>query len=246
VKSLELFNTQHSKGSFNKYYDARRGVPMMRFFRRFKDLGIEGAQAKYYDKMSREHRIGELKEEAKEVAKHIKDGDSVLEVASGPGYLSIELAKLGKYKITGIDISKDFVAIATSNAKEAGVEIDFQQGNASCMPFPEDYFGCIFCVLSFKNFKEPLNCLNEFYRVLKPGGAALIMDLNRNASMSAMKTFVKGFGLKGINATLAGIIQRNGAYTRKEFEIFISRTEFKEYDIRDSNMGFSIYLKKQS
>ena len=102
----------------------------MRFFRHFKDLGIEGAQAKYYDKISREHRIGEMKEEAKEVAKHIKDEDSVLEVAPGPGYLSIELAKLGKFKITGMDISKDFVAIADSNAKEAGVDVDFLQGNA--------------------------------------------------------------------------------------------------------------------
>ena len=217
---------------------------MMRFFRRFKDLGIEGAQANYYDKISREHRIGEMKEEAKEVTKHIKDEDSVLEVAPGSGYLSIELAKLGKYKITGMDISKDFVAIAASNAKEAGVEIDFRQGNASCMSFHENTFNFIICVLSFKNFKEPLKCLKEFYRVLKPGGTALIMDLNRNASMHAMKTFVSSFGLKGMNAFIAGIIQRNGAYTRKEFETFISQTEFKEYNIKDSSMGFSIYLKK--
>ncbi len=50
---------------------------MMRFFRRFKDLGIEGPQANYYDKISHEHRIGEIKEEAEEVAKLIKDEDSV-------------------------------------------------------------------------------------------------------------------------------------------------------------------------
>lgn len=217
---------------------------MMRFVRRFKDLGMEGAQANYYDKISREHRIGEMKEEAKEVAAHIKDGDSLLEVASGPGYLSIELAKLGKYKITGMDISKDFVAIAARNAKEAGVDVDFLQGNASRIPFHENTVNFIICVLSFKNFKEPLKCLNEFYRVLKPGGMALIMDLNRNASMHAMKTFVKSFGLRGLNASIAGIIQRHGAYTRKEFETFISRTEFKENNIRDSSMGFSIYLTK--
>jgi ubiquinone/menaquinone biosynthesis C-methylase UbiE len=217
---------------------------MMRFFRRFKDLGIEGAQANYYDRISREHRIGEIREEATEVAGNINEGDYVLEVAPGPGYLSIELAKLGNYKITGLDISKDIVEIAKRNAKEAGVEIDFRQGNASSMPFGANRFHFIICVLSFKNFKEPLMCLNEFYRVLKPGGTALIMDLNRNASMQEMKTFVKNFGLKGINASIASLIQRNGAYTRKEFEAFIAQTEFKEYLIRDSSMGFSIYLKK--
>jgi ubiquinone/menaquinone biosynthesis C-methylase UbiE len=221
------------------------GIVMMKFFRRFQDLGIEGAKANYYDKISREHRIEEIKEEAKEVAKHIRDDDSVLEVAPGPGYLSIELAKLGKYKITGVEISKDLVVTAANNAKEAGVDVDFLQGNASGMPFSENTFNFIICVLSFKNFKEPLKCLNEFYRVLKPGAIALIMDLNKNASMHAMKTFVKNFGLKGINASIAGFIQRNAAYTRKEFEAFISQTEFKEYNIRDSSMGFSIFLKKQ-
>ncbi len=217
---------------------------MMKFFRRFKDLGIEGPRANYYDKISREHRIGEIKEEAKEAAKHIENGDSVLEVASGPGYLAIELAKLGKYKITGLDISKDLVAIATRNATEAAVDVTFLQGKASSMPFPENGFNFIICVLAFKNFKEPLTCLKEFYRVLKPGGMVLIMDLNRNASIQTMKTFAKNFGLKGINTTLAGIIQRNGAYTRKEFETFISETKFKGSVIKDSNMGFSIYLKK--
>jgi ubiquinone/menaquinone biosynthesis C-methylase UbiE len=188
----------------------------------------------------------EMKEEAKEVAAHIKDEDSVVEVAAGPGYLSIELAKLGKYKITGMDISKDFVAIAARNAKEAGVDIDFLQGNASSMPFPEKTVNFIICVLAFKNFKEPLTCLNEFYRVLKPGGIALIMDLNRNASIDAMKRFVKTFGLKGINASIASIIQRHGAYTKKEFETFISQTEFKDCNIEDSKMGFSVYLRKST
>ena len=129
---------------------------MMRFFRRFKDLGIEGAQANYYDKISREHRIGEMKEHAKEITKHINDGDSVLEIAPGAGYLSIELSKLGKYKITGMDISKDLVEICTRNAMEAGVQIDFQQGNVSNMPFQSNVFNFIICVLAFKNFKEPM------------------------------------------------------------------------------------------
>ncbi len=217
---------------------------MMKFFRRFKDLGVEGAQAKFYDKNTREHRMGEMKEEASEVFKFIKDGDSVLEVASGPGYLSIEIAKSGKYKVTGVDISKDLVTIAAANAKEAGVKVDFIEGNASQLPFKENTFHFIICVLSFKNFKEPVIALKEMHRILKPGGTALIMDLNRNAPKQVMKEFVKSFGMKGISAFIARVMQTNGAYTRKEYEAFISQTEFKEYDIKNSRMGFSIYLKK--
>lgn len=216
----------------------------MKFFRRFQDLGLEGVQAKMYDKGSREHRIEEIKEEAKEATSHIKDGDSVLEVAPGPGYLSIELAKLGKYKITGMDISKDILEIAARNAKESEVEIEFRHGNASCMPFQDSIFNFIICVLAFKNFKEPLKALNEMYRVLKPGNSALIMDLDRNASKKVMEAIVKNMGLKGINAFIARTIQRNGAYTKKEFESFISQSQFKDCVIKEGNLGFSIYLNK--
>jgi ubiquinone/menaquinone biosynthesis C-methylase UbiE len=217
---------------------------MMKFFKRFQDLGIEGAQAKYYDKMTREHRVVEMKEQAKEITRHIKDGDSVLEVAPGAGYLSIELSKLGKYKITGMDISRDLVEICTRNAIEAGVQIDFQQGNVSEMPFQSNLFNFIICVLAFKNFKEPLKALEEMHRVLKPGGTALIMDLNRKASMRETKKVAVKMGLKGLKAYIAGAIQRSGAYSRNEFETFISQTEFKDYEIRDTEMGFSVYLKK--
>jgi hypothetical protein len=51
-------------------------------------------------------------------------------------------------------------------------------------------------------------------------------------------------GLKGTKAFIAGAIQRSGAYNRNEFKSFISQTEFKDYEIRDCDMGFSIYLKK--
>ncbi len=217
---------------------------MMKFFRGYQDLGIVGAQAKMYDEMTRQHRMGEMKEQANEVAGHIKDGDSVLEIASGAGYLSIELAKLGNYKITGMDISEDLVEIASRNAKETGVDVNFQQGNVSNMPFHENEFNFIVCVLAFKNFKEPLKALKEMHRVLKPGGTALIMDLNRNASLKSTKTVAENMGMKGMMAYVAGAIQKQGAYTRKEYETFIAQTEFKKFVIKDSDIGFSIYLNK--
>jgi 2-polyprenyl-3-methyl-5-hydroxy-6-metoxy-1,4-benzoquinol methylase len=85
---------------------------MMKLQRRFKDLGIGGIAARWYDNNTRKNRLAEMKAYAKEAANHIQDGCSVLEVAPGPGYLAIELAKLGKYKIIGLDISKDFIEIA--------------------------------------------------------------------------------------------------------------------------------------
>ena len=216
----------------------------MKFLKRFQDLGIEGEKAKYYDQLTREHRIGETREQAQEVAGYVRDGDSILEIAPGAGYLSIELSRLGKYRITGMDISKDLVEICKNNAKEAGVTIDFQQGNVSQMPFQAEMFSFIVCVLAFKNFKEPVKALEEMYRVLKPGGMALIMDLNRKASMKATKKVAENMGLKGLAAYIAGAIQRSGSYSRNEFDFLISQTKFNNYEIRGSDLGFSIYLSK--
>ena len=112
------------------------------------------------------------------------------------------------------------------------------------MPFQANMFNAVVCVLAFKNFKEPLQAMNEMYRVLKTGGTALIIDLNRDASLGAMKKVAESMGLKGLKAYIAGAIQRSGAYSRKDFKTFISQTEFGEYSIEDGALGFSVYLKK--
>lgn len=50
--------------------------------------------ARWYDNNTRKSRLAEMKAYAKEVAKHVQDECSVLEVAPGPGYLAIEHAKV--------------------------------------------------------------------------------------------------------------------------------------------------------
>jgi ubiquinone/menaquinone biosynthesis C-methylase UbiE len=128
---------------------------------------------------------------------------------------------------------------------EAGAQdITFLQGTVSHLPFQANRFDFIICVLAFKNFKEPIKALQEMHRVLKPGGRALIMDLDRKASLQATKKVAENMGLKGIPAFIAGAIQRSAAYSRDELETFISSTAFHDYEIRKSDMGFSIYLKK--
>jgi hypothetical protein len=71
---------------------------------------------------------------AKEGAERIQIRSSVLETA--PGYLAIGLAKPGKFRIIGSDISKDF-------AKEAGVDSEFLQSNVSNIMFPYNTFDFI-------------------------------------------------------------------------------------------------------
>ena len=134
----------------------------------YKGLGMEGAVARWYARTTG-NSIEQFRKEARTLAGQLSEGGSILEVAPGPGFLAIELAKLGDYQVVGLDISKTFVELATENARKAGVQVAFQLGNAAAMPFDSDSFDLIVCRAAFKNFSEPVRALTEMYRVLKPG-----------------------------------------------------------------------------
>ena len=84
----------------------------------YKGLAMEGLIASWYAKNTG-RSIEPFRKEAYEIAHDLPSGSSVLEVAPGPGFLAIELARLGLYRIVGLDISKSFVRIATENAAKA-------------------------------------------------------------------------------------------------------------------------------
>jgi ubiquinone/menaquinone biosynthesis C-methylase UbiE len=213
----------------------------------YKGLGMEGFIAKWYAKNTGRD-LREYKKDAKRVAEKVPEGGAVLEVAPGPGYLAIELAKLGNYQIVGLDISQTFVKIAQTNAREAGVEIEFRQGDAARMPFDDEVFDFIVCRAAFKNFKEPMAALDEMYRVLKPNGKAVILDLRGDVSQAAIDELVHNMGLNRLNMLITRwtfkfmLIKR--AYTREKFREFVSKTRFRRCEIREDPIGFEILLEK--
>lgn len=82
----------------------------------------------------------------------------------------------GRGSVTGLDISSTMVEIATENARQAAVGVDFRRGDASNMPFDENSFDLIICQAAFKNFSRPRGALDEMHRVLRAGGTAVVQD----------------------------------------------------------------------
>jgi len=219
----------------------------MRAARKSQDLAITGWFTRWYDKNTREKRIGEMREYAGEVKKYLSANANVLEVAPGPGYFSIELAKMGNFNITGMDLSADFIEICKTNAQLENVNINFIQGNVSSMPFADNTFDFVFCSAAFKNFKEPITALREMYRVLKNNGMVLIMDMNHDVSNEklkeeALKISNTGFERWFMKRTFKGLCK--GAYSKNEFEKMIKETTFKNSEIKEVGIGFYIYLYK--
>jgi ubiquinone/menaquinone biosynthesis C-methylase UbiE len=213
----------------------------------FKGRGMEGFTARWYANLTRKS-LDEFKSLARRTAAGIPAEATVLEVAPGPGYFAIELAKLGAYRVTGLDISRTLVEIARANATQAGVQIDFQQGDAAHMPFAPESFDFLLCRAAFKNFTEPLPALKEMYRVLKPGGRALIIDLRRDASMQSISRAVQAMHLGRINAMITRLTFRfmllKRAYTKEEFEQLLSQTKFAAPDIQEDLIGLELSLDR--
>ena len=216
----------------------------------YKGLGMNGFIATWYAKNTQKN-IEAYRRLAQLVAERVSEGATILELAPGPGYLSIELAKMGNYHIVGLDISPTFVEIAQAKAKEAAVDIDFRQGNASHMPLADDLFDFIVCSAAFKNFSEPVLALDEMFRVLKPGGKALIIDLRPDASIEEIETHIReDMALTGINSLLTKWAFKsmllNRAYTKDEIRQFASRSNFKTCTIENDGIGMYIHLEKHS
>lgn len=213
----------------------------------YKGIGMEGPIAKWYAKITLKD-LEDFKALAKRMSEGISSGASVLEAAPGPGYFAIELAKLGAYKITGLDVSSTFVEIATRNAREAGVEVDFRRGNASKMPFGNDSFDLIVCRAAFKNFSEPVEALREMRRVLRPGGKAVIIDLRKDTPKEEIDAYVDKMNVGAINTAFVKLSFRTmllkRAYTREDFERFIAESGFQKYEMREALVGFEITLHK--
>jgi ubiquinone/menaquinone biosynthesis C-methylase UbiE len=213
----------------------------------YKGWGMEGAVAKWYAALTKKS-LEDFKALARRTAEQIPPRSSVLEVAPGPGYFAIELAKLGNYSIMGLDISETFVTIARANAAKASVQVDFRQGNASCMPFGDETFDFLLCRAAFKNFSEPKRALEEMHRVLKPGGQALIIDLRKDASEESIKQAVNDMKLGTVNGIITKLTFRymllKRAYTKIEFEELISQTKFHTVQIRENLIGVEIALSK--
>lgn len=213
----------------------------------YKGMGMEGAVAKWYAALTRKS-LDRFKELARQTANQIPSGASVLEVAPGPGYFAIELAKLGDYRITGLDISQTFVEIARTNAAKAGVGVNFQRGNASNMPFPCESFDFLVCCAAFKNFTEPQGALEEMYRVLKSGGKAFIVDLRKDTPIESINQAIKEMKVGTINGVITKLTFRfmllKRAYTRAGFERLIFTTNFRDVQIRENLIALEILLSK--
>ena len=141
-----------------------------------KDLARQqySRQAHLYAK-SRPHALGDTLRLMASWAEG-KGTEHVLDVATGCGFCAFALAP-SVAKVVGLDLTPQMLKEASHLAEERGVRnIEFREGDAEALPFPDAHFDIVTCRVSAHHFSSPEAFLSEAWRVLLPGGSLLLTD----------------------------------------------------------------------
>jgi ubiquinone/menaquinone biosynthesis C-methylase UbiE len=209
---------------------------------------MEGPMARWYAKQrGSQSQLAGYRTQATKLTAGLPAGADILEVAPGPGYLAVELARLDRYTVTGLDISRTFVQIATEHAARTGTTVDFCHGDATAMPFADNAFDLVVCQAAFKNFLHPVRALDEMYRVLRPGGVAIINDMNREAGRAQIADEVAAMKLTGPNAyvtrTVLGWLRRR-AMSPDQFRRLAAESRFGGADVTTDGISVVVRLRR--
>lgn len=100
-------------------------------------------------------------------------GAVVLDVASGPGNVALELVRQGARAVVALDLSLPMVREGAARRIPA---VAFVQGDARRLPFPTGTFGAVTISFGLRNVPDPPSSLAELGRVLAPGGRLVVCE----------------------------------------------------------------------
>ncbi len=116
----------------------------------------------------------------------------MLDVATGTGDMAIMACKLLQpEKVAGIDISEGMLELGRGKIEKAGLsgKISLQWGDSETISFPGGAFDAITVAFGVRNFENLEKGLTEMYRVLKPGGKAVILEFSRPTAFPVKQLF---------------------------------------------------------
>jgi SAM-dependent methyltransferase len=99
----------------------------------------------------------------------VQPGQRMLDVACGTGVVAVTAARLGA-KVSGLDLTPKLLERARENARIANVEIDFVEGDAEALPYPDNSFDVVLSQFGHMFAPRPAVAVKEMLRALKSGG----------------------------------------------------------------------------
>jgi SAM-dependent methyltransferase len=144
------------------------------------------------------------------------DGDTVLDLACGPGNFSREFAHAVGERglVVGVDASPTMLERGAAELRDARTEnVVLVRADANALPFRDHSFDRACCFAALHLFADPLAALDEIGRVLRPGGGiALMTSVRREVTLRPLKPLIeRASGMRIFEADeLAEALARRG------------------------------------
>lgn len=149
------------------------------------------------------------------VAKHLVNiaHPQILDIACGTGDLSFEvLRQIPSAHITGIDLAKPMLDVFQEKISKRSVRITISEGDVEALQFPDNTFDAVTIGFGTRNFTTLDIAFAEIYRVMKPGGIFVNLELSkpRHFPMKQFYSFYSKFILPLIGK---GVSKHGEAYS---------------------------------
>ncbi|MFW2488058.1 bifunctional demethylmenaquinone methyltransferase/2-methoxy-6-polyprenyl-1,4-benzoquinol methylase UbiE [Clostridium chromiireducens] len=113
----------------------------------------------------------------------IKEGQKVLDLCCGTGQMiNYECKAVGvNTTVIGVDFSQEMLDVGAKRLKQLLKDYKFKliKGSILELPFEENTFDCITIAFGLRNIQDKNKALSEMYRVLKPGGKLVCLELSK-------------------------------------------------------------------
>lgn len=133
----------------------------------------------------------------------------ILDVATGTADLAIEAARLQPAEVRGVDLSREMLNIGSEKIVRRGLQhiITLEEGSAEELHHADGSFDAVTVAFGIRNFSSLDTGLAQMYRVLRPGGVAVILEFSR--PREAPFKHVYGFYFKRILPVVGGLLSRS-------------------------------------
>lgn len=137
-----------------------------------------------YDKMNSIISFQRHKSWRKDVMKRmqVRPGARCLDICCGTGDWTFALGEAAGSdgEVIGLDFSANMLSVAKRRNDQEGMkQVEFIQGNAMELPFPDNHFDFVTIGFGLRNVPDYMTVLKEMHRVVKPGGLAVCLETSQ-------------------------------------------------------------------
>ncbi|SRR6478735_5332329 len=155
----------------------------------------------------RSHRTRTATNSAGYLLPHLRPGQSLLDVGSGPGTITADLARLvAPGRVTALETSPEILAHTRTGVEAAGVGVDYLIGDVQRLDLPDHSFDVVHAHQVLQHVADPVVALRELVRVCRPGGVVAVRD----ADYGAFTWYPVNPGLERWLALYRELARRNG------------------------------------